>query len=281
MKHLTTIITILIWGGCGQNQNAQTNNSDSTTNYKTENTLQTSNKTDKKDSNYEKWFEPTALDTTLIFLDNLQLTLKHTDSIFINEYYLNSKIIDSLTKPHDNRHIEALEIEKYLLKTYNNFAKRDTNGLYIKLQNGNWKLLTLDSMTDETDNTFEYYFENFGFYSIRVQWGEGNGYKLVNKLDGTETNLFGRPYFSPNGQLIISVNADIEAGYSSNGFQLFKNENGKLELLGNYQPSTWGPYIAKWTDNDKLVLKNQTLEFKDGDMNYTDFFLEIKIKNGD
>jgi hypothetical protein len=269
MKNLTIIIALLALINCGHFQ-MRGDNSD-TTNL---------NGLKQGDIKYEKWFEPATLDTTLIFSDSVKLTLRHTDSILINEYYLDPKTIDSITKPHQNRHIEALEIEKYLFKTFSQFAKRDKNGLNIKLDNGEWKLLTLNPMADESDNTFEYYFKDFGYYSIRVQWGEGNGYKLVNQIDGSETNLFGRPYFSPNGQFVISINMDIEAGYSQNGFQLFKNENGKLKLLGYYEPEGWGPFSARWIDNNKLVLKNQTVEIKNDNMFYIDFYAEIKIKNG-
>lgn len=279
MKLLTTILTIFILWSCGQDRR-QTGNAETTTRQEVEKTAQIADTNETKKSDIERWFEPTTLDTSFSFSDNMNLTLKHSDSIFIDEYFLDSKIIDSLTKPHNNRHIESLEIEKYLLNTFNDFAKRDTNGLHIRLKNGTWKLLTLDPMTDEADNTFEYYFKDFGFYSIRVQWGEGNGYKLVNHIDGKVTHLFGRPYFSPNGQFVISVNVDIEAGYSQNGFQLFKNENGKLKHLGNYEPSAWGPYSAKWTDNDRLILRNQTVEFKNDNMDYIDFYAELIIENG-
>jgi hypothetical protein len=280
MKILTTILIIFLLWSCGQDNKEQTDNIEIKTTQDIEESLQTDNKTISKNSDVERWFEPTSLDTTFSFSDNTHLSLIHSDSIFIEEYFLDSKTIDSLTRPHDNRHIESLEIEKYLLRKFNKVAKRDTNGLYIKLKNEDWKLLSLDPMTDEADNTFEYYFKDFGFYSIRTQWGEGNGYKLVNSFDGHVTNLFGRPYFSPNGHYVISVNVDIEAGYSPNGFQLFKNENGKLTHLGNYEPSAWGPYSAKWTANDMLILRNQTVEFKNGTMDYIDFYAELKIKNG-
>ncbi|MDH5474584.1 MAG: hypothetical protein OEX22_02720 [Cyclobacteriaceae bacterium] len=248
------------------------------TNQDSKKVTQTIGKEEEKDSVVEQWFEPMLLDTTLNFSNNVYLTLKHSDSIFYNEYFLDSKIIDSLTKPHNNRHIEALEIERYLLKTQSNHVKRDSSGLHVKLKHGDWRLLSLDPLADEADNTFEYYFSDIGFYSIRVQWGEGNGYKLINHIDGTETNLFGRPYFSPDGHYVISVNMDFEAGYSQNGFQLFRNENGKLKHLGNYEPSEWGPYSAKWIDNYRLILKNQTFDFKNVNIDYLDFYAELRIK---
>jgi len=228
----------------------------------------------------ERWFEPTELDTLIHFKNSNSITLKNTDSIYISEYYLEKRIIDSLTQIHNNSHQKALEIENYLLKNNNEFVKKDSLGLHLKMINDNWKLISINQNTDEADNTFEYYFQEFGFYSVRTQWGEGNGYKLINDKDGEVTDLYGRPYFSRNGEYVISVNVDIEAGYSRNGFQLFQNSNGKLKNIGNYEPNGWGPYSAKWKDNSTVILKNETVEFKDGEMNYINFYSELKINNG-
>jgi hypothetical protein len=233
-----------------------------------------------KEKKIERWFEPSTLDTIFDLENNISLTLKQADSINITEYFLDNKIIDSLIKPFDNRHLEALEIEKYILKTNSDVARKDSLGLSLKLKDGSWKLLALDPMTDEADNTFEYNFTDFDFYSVRVQWGEGNGYKLISALNGEETNLFGRPYFSKNGQYVISVNVDIEAGYSENGFQLFKNNKGKLVKVFSYTPNGWGPFSIKWTDQNTLIMKNETVEFENGEMKYIEFYSELKITNG-
>jgi len=230
--------------------------------------------------NIERWFEPSTLDTIFSLNDNIQLTIQLTDSIYIPEYFLDNKALDSISNSYDNWHLRSLAIEKYLLEENKNHTKRDTSGLFIKMKNGEWKLIPLDPMTDEVDNTFEYYFKDYGYYSIRTQWGEGNGYKLINDLTGKITNLFGRPYFSPNGKYIISVNADIEAGYSENGFQLFENNNGKLLHLGNYKPSSWGPMAAIWIDNNTIKTENVTTEIIDGVSDYLYFYGKIKIING-
>ncbi|MTI29274.1 hypothetical protein E1171_00445 [Cytophagales bacterium RKSG123] len=173
--------------------------------------------------------------------------------------------------------------------TNGEFVRKDENGVSLKMQNGNWKPITLDENKDEAGNTFEYYFKDFGFYSVRTQWGEGNGYKLINDSSGKITDLIGRPYFSPNGTFILAVNFDIEAGYSWNGFELFRNDNGQLKKLGIYEPDKWGPYAVKWIDNNRLILKNQTfdfilknqtLKFRNSDMPYMDFYGELEIKYG-
>jgi hypothetical protein len=225
----------------------------------------------------KRWFEPSSLDTILIFSDSLQLVFNPHDSISFNEYFLDKNILDSLINGLDNSHRKALAIENYLIPRNQSFVKRDSLGLYLKLNNGEWKLLEIDPMTEEADHNFEHYFKDFGFYSTRVQWHEGNSYKLINSQNGEVTNLIGRPYFSPNGNYLISVNADIEAGYSDNGLQFFINKNGILTLIGAFDPYSWGPISAKWIDNNSLILIGETMEFIDNQSRYLKFYSQLKI----
>jgi hypothetical protein len=280
MRKLKNILlAVLLFSGC-EKVNKNLKNQDAMTTHDSLSINKPGNETHNKGATGSiSLFDPVTLDTILNFSLNTQVVLKHSDSVYINEYFLDNKVLDSLSRQFDNRHLEALAIEAYLLKTNSEWAKRDSKGLHVKLKNGAWKLLPLDEMADEADNTFEYFFKEFGYYSIRVQWGEGNGYKLVNYTDGTITNISGRPYFSPDGRYIITVNFDIEAGYSENGFQLFRISNKGLQLLGAYHPDTWGPVSVKWLDNSNLILKNVTEEFGDDYAGYLDFYAELKIES--
>lgn len=94
----------------------------------------------------------------------------------------------------------------------------EPSSLDLKWKNGNWLRVPVDTLVDEVGNSFEHYLKEYGYYSIRTQWFEGNSFKLVNDVSGEITNLFGRPYFSPNGNFVISINLDLEAQYSANGF---------------------------------------------------------------
>ncbi|WP_440881602.1 hypothetical protein [Tenacibaculum sp. C7A-26P2] len=228
----------------------------------------------------EKLFDPKSLDTLLYFKDSLLVSLKNTDSLYIPDHYFESKFLDSLIAINDNDYEKELEIEKYLLKLNEDYAKRDSLGLHLKIKNGGWKLISSNVDVYQL-NIFEYYFEKYGFYAIRTQWGEGNGYKLINENDGKELNLFGRPYFSNKGNYLISVSVDIEAGYSRNGFQLFKNNNGNLKEIGFYEPVGWGPSVAKWVNDSTVIFKNETVEFKDGLMNNIYFYSKLNINNID
>ena len=219
-------------------------------------------------------------DTLIEVTSKLKLELNRTESVNINEYYLDEIIVDSIDIHEGNRHSYALVVEKYKLKTQRDIIKRDSTGFYVKLINGKWKKLELNLEFDEIDHTFEYLFNKFGFYSIRVQCGEGNGYKLVNNENGDVIRILGRPYFSPNGKYILSVNSDLEAGYSGNGFELFENNEGVLKKIILFEPKNWGPYSAKWIDNNTVIMKNEGLEVKNDSLLNSEFYIKMNIVNG-
>lgn len=224
-----------------------------------------------------KNFNPNTYDTTINFQDGIKLVLTATDTVIIEEYFIAQKALDSLNNLNDNSYQLALDIEKYQHSKFGEKFKRDSSGLFVKLDNGKWNLLGLNKDLEESDNVFEYYFKEHGFYSIYVQWWEGNGYKLVNHINGEVIDMYGRPYFSPDGKFVISVSSDVLARFSYNGFQLFRNINGKLDYLGSFEPEDWGPYSVKWIENDRLVFKSQSVKFSENDYEYYDFYIDLKI----
>ena len=225
----------------------------------------------------EKWFDPDQLDTTIVFSNGLKVTLYPSEVLDIEPYFIDQPILDSISAKHTNSHLMALAIEKHLLPGRQGFVIRDSSGLWLLLFNGQWKLLSPKPNTEETDHTFEHHFVEHGYYSIFTQWTEGGGFKLFSRATGIATPIYGRPYFSPSGEYVLSVSADIEAGYSANGFQLFRNCYGELKLLATYKSDIWGPYSAKWLNDSQFVMKNMALGFEKGQTEYLDFCTQVDI----
>ena len=98
---------------------------------------------------------------------------------------------------------------------------------------------------------------------------------MINDSSGIVTNIIGKPYFSDNGKYVLSISADIEAGYSDNGFQLFKNENGILKLIAQYDPKVWGISSINWTNDYQLIMKCFTFN---ENMNFLNFYVKLEIR---
>lgn len=204
----------------------------------------------------ERWFEPVILN----FKNNIKVTLKETGPTVINEYYSKEEV-SAIAKN-------------------STYAKRDPSGLYLKLSDGSWKLMTdnyEEAYSKYRKHTLEYFFKDFGFYSVEVGYYEGGVYNLINYFTGKETKLVGRPYFSQNGKYILSVNSDLEAGYNPNGFELYENNKGTLELLGKYEPREWGPVSVKWIDDNTAIMRVNTMEVVQGQMKDFESYVELKI----
>ncbi len=197
---------------------------------------------------------PPVIDTVWLLADGYKVVLVRTDSVGMDEYLPEKAYLDSIDRLYDNRFEAALAYERHVSSHYGERFKRDSSGLYVRLRDGKWKKLLPDESLDETGHTFEYYFPKFGYYSIRTQWGEGNGYKLINEHTGEVTRIIGRPYFSPDGRYVVAVSSDLEAGYSANGFQLLENKHGHLRLLLSQEYENRGVVRAQWKDDSTAVL---------------------------
>lgn len=194
-----------------------------------------------------------------IIKNDFVITINSTDSTNFPIYYSDQSVRDSISNNFGNSHKRASAIEDYLLKKTNPGIEIKENEILITLINENKILLELNDNTMEAGYNFESYFKELEFLLFRVQWYEGNDYLLMNRKNGNRTKMFGKPYFSPSKKYFISINNDVEAGYSYNGFQLFEFKNEDFKLLWQYEPQEWGPVDIKWIDENNLAVKNYTL----------------------
>jgi hypothetical protein len=200
-----------------------------------------------------------------------------TDSISIGTVYKDKAKRDSITNKYSNWHERSRALEKYLLKIHNPGITRDKDDFVnIKLSNGETIKLIPDKSKEETDFIFEHYFRQQKLLVFRVQWYEGDNYAIIDLTNGQKTYMLGRPYFSPDSKLLISINCDIEAQYSDNGFQLFEFSGREIKKIWEYKPAWWGPTDIKWLDNFTITSRNQALDTLDGRLKTE--YKKIKVK---
>jgi hypothetical protein len=216
-------------------------------------------------------------DTLIEFESDIIFDLRLSEPSEIIEYYLPKNIIDSFFNTFGNQYEEALAIEDLKINDHPNLAYKDSTGLHLLLNNGKWKTLIPNYETEEFDHTLEFVFSQIPYYSVRVQWDEGNGYKLINQNTGKVYSLFGRPYPSPNRKYIATVSSDINAGFSFNGIQLFKINEDNIELIASFEPKKWGPIALMWKNDEEIILKNETVDWDNLATDYLNFYSLLKI----
>ena len=184
-----------------------------------------------------------------------QINVTETDSVDFPAYFEHQYKIDSISNCYSNWHRRALAIENFIIKDCSFDVTIDSISRIVKLQNGKDKILTPNDTIGETGYTYEKEFKELGLLLFRVQWFEGNNYFLLNTKTGKKTYTIGRVFINPSKNLLISINDDIEAGYSDNGFQLFSiNEKGILEEQWSFDPG-WAPEKIKWIDKATLIVE--------------------------
>jgi hypothetical protein len=187
--------------------------------------------------------------------DSISIKFTDTNPIDFQYYFDNKKLIDSISEKYGNWYDRAVAVEKYQLKKYNPKVETDNTNRIVTLKNGKKIVLTPDTKREEEGYTYEKSLLDGNLLLFRVQWYEGNEYCVINNLNGNKTYTFGRVYANPAGNLLISINIDIVAGYSSNGFQLFSiDKNYNLKKIWEYELTQWGPRDIKWTSNNTLVV---------------------------
>jgi hypothetical protein len=212
-----------------------------------------------------------------------QLRITPTDSLYIQDYDIPSKTLDSLIKlGKHNRHLESLQIEKYQISKYSNSIRIDSIDRFVKLIDNEWLKVNRQMDGEIEFPTFEMYYPANGYYSFRVQMFEGNAYRLINEKSGKQFSIRGRPFWSLNNKYVIAVVSDIDAGYSPNGLSLYKNENNELEEVAWISPMDWGPKSAKWVSNNEIILKCDYYENDNrGYQQMKEAYLKLQMKYDD
>ena len=214
---------------------------------------------------------------TIIKVENFKITFKKVDTLVEPVKSDFRKAIDDTVSKSDNSHLKSRMREKLYIDKYDSLIKKDSTKLFLKIDKGEkWKLIELSTIKDEYENTLFDFYEDENLYLVRTQWGEGNNYKIVNKTNGEIIETFGKPVFAKSENFIMSLNVDLVAEYTENGFEFFKKKDEEIVKIGEFKPNNWGPEWAIEITENKFIVKCYSV---DNYLNKNDFFIEINLKN--
>lgn len=226
MRQLTIILTLIIFVSCGQRNNNTTSS-------------QTSVMT---------------LDT--LTAHNYVLTFYNSDSFPTTDIYSDLNYRINLTDTIGNWHNRAVKIQSYLADKFRDYFYTTDSTLVLKLADGKTSSYAKWDSENDEGYTFEHYFDKIDYFLLRVQWGEGNCWMLVNRKNGFKKYISGLPYISLDNKQILTTNTDLEAGYSFNGLELYSilADSLKTEFT---KETVFGPTDVKWISDNKFLLRRE------------------------
>jgi hypothetical protein len=187
------------------------------------------------------------------------LSFSPTDSIQMTDIFgadgeLRKKMTDTLQNDFEKTYL----FEKYLSTKMKNIFFANDSILTLHLENG--KELTFPKVDYSKDEGYnlEYYFPSINYYLLRVAWGEGGEWMLVNRKNGFKKRIIGYAYISPSLKRVLSVN-DAMPGYGESGIELLtvSGDTLKSEFKVRKDLGTTG---AKWISDDKAIIENEYME---------------------
>ena len=214
--------------------------------------------------------ERTIVDTlnnitdTSFTLGSFKLTFKKTDSVAIPDLFTSKG-----TRETSEAALPA-DVKKYF--------KRAGKKLTLSFLNGESRTYT-DGPEDELYFTFDSYLPAIGYGVIEVIEGaESVSYLLVNLKNGNQKIVLGKPVISPLYNRIITANEDLEAAFSSNGFQMLTNQADSLVTNFTFEANGWGPVSLKWLSENTVVFKvHRQVHISEGDHDLSTEYYKLII----
>lgn len=240
MIQFIAILTLLILVSCGQLSDKNS-------------LFEQTNSQNNKEQVSEK---ENISDNDSIVTDNYVISFQDAEPFARADIYGDLDYRIKLTDSIGNWHNRAKKIQDYLQTKFSDYFTTTDSTLILILANGQYLTFpNWDKNKDEGYN-FEHYLKDIDYYLLRVQWEEGNCWLMVNRKNGFKKYLNGLPYIYKDQ--FLTINTDLEAGYSFNGIDLYTLANDTLKVEFSKE-TTWGPTDIKWINENQFLVKREHL----------------------
>lgn len=164
------------------------------------------------------------------------------------------------------------KLEAEYLRYFPDFVKRSKGKLFLKMDDGKWKSYedSPDPNSDEfTGFTLTGVFETPRAYFINEQHYEGGACILINRKNGSEFDVMGRPIFSDSKTKFACFSMDLEANYDPTGIEIWSWNNGKCTREFDLRDGTdgedqvWGPTDLQWISENMIRVSRVTFGNED------------------
>lgn len=120
--------------------------------------------------------------------------------------------------------------------------------------------LTLQDQSPDTEHAVLYHYIAFvpelKLHVIHAQHWEGSQFLAIHHESGRSADIIGYPVASPDQRRFAAVSMDLFAGFSPNGIELWRVEDGRLHREAHFD-TDWGPTNEKWRSPEHLTVEKR------------------------
>ncbi|HEY8366868.1 MAG TPA: hypothetical protein VIL57_06950 [Bacteroidia bacterium] len=185
-----------------------------------------------------------------------ELQIEETESFAETDIFGDKALIDSLIKSYEDPKFKPKHYDTYYKDRFGQYFYNTDSALVVILADGS-ELKMEDNLEDGDSylqHSFHYYFPEIDYYLIDLQLYEGFCSKLINRKNGKEKIIFGKPYLSLDKSKIVCINSDLVAGFTFNGIELYTIKGDSLQTEFVLE-TEWGPSDLKWLNENQFLLK--------------------------
>jgi hypothetical protein len=96
-------------------------------------------------------------------------------------------------------------------------------------------------------------------FRYTYQFGEVEGFLLVNNRNGSQYDIPGKPVLSPDSKRIAVACVDLEARYNPNYLAVYRMDKDSCRTEYSIEPIDWGAEIIQWLDNHSIEYKKNII----------------------
>jgi hypothetical protein len=229
------------------------------------------------EKNEENKITEVTVDKSVPDTESIESAEKNFDTLIIKKkvYYLNKITKKDFAKIPTSMVIKTSTALK-------NVAFQDSTSISFSFANGSDTVFT--HSYDEGWGNYAVYevkkdYTEINYWLVYVGLYEGDAMFLLNKQSGKVTWIYSEPILSPNKKYFITHSADLEAGYNSNGIQLFKIAGVDIVELWTKDIDAWEPSEIKWENDSIIAIKQTYLDWENPNELYIDKYKTMKIIN--
>ena len=117
---------------------------------------------------------------------------------------------------------------------------------------------------DEVSDTQIFFVREFNLFVVNEQWPDESATYLVNGDDGSDTSALFASSVRKFVTVSIFLKDCVDSREAPNRLVVLRLEKDRVDVEFAVSPTDWGPYSARWLNNNEIEVKTRDLNCDEG-----------------